>query len=130
MATWGELQERVRRDFALDEDSTDEFSLTLERRVGSSMREQRVMVHRYDGLGNEMVEVRSAFRQVDGADLEALLRESLRLPIGGIALHGRYLVVVTKAVLADTTVDGVLFLLTRVGMLADVLEERMGGDRF
>ena len=129
MATWKEVQERIRRDYALDVDSQDEFALTLERR-GARTREQRAMVRRYMAWGREMIEIRSAFAELGHLNPAALLQESLKLPVGSIALHGRYLVVVSKVSLTDTTVDGIVFMLTRVAMLADVLEERGGEDRF
>ncbi|MBT3219528.1 MAG: hypothetical protein HN348_10585 [Proteobacteria bacterium] len=130
MATWKEVQERIRRDYALDVDSQDEFALTLERRGAAKTREQRAMVRRYVAWGREMLEIRSAFAELGNLDPVTLLQESLKLPVGSIALHGRYLVVVTKVPLTDVSVDGIVFLLTRVAMLADVLEERGGEDRF
>jgi len=130
MATWAELQERVRRQFSLDRDDEDEFSLTTERHDVSGSRAQRVMVRHYTAWGANMIEVRSAFAEADGIDAEIMLEDSLQLPLGAIALHGRFLVVVQKAILDHMTVDGVVFLLTRISMLADVLEERQGGDRF
>lgn len=129
MATWGEVQERVRATFRLDSDGPDEFALTVPRQAGSG-REQRVMVRRYRAWDRELVEFRSAFGERGDFDADALLQEALQLPIGGIALHGRFWVVVHKECLDQLTVDGVLFLLTRVSLLADVLEERRGGDRF
>ena len=88
------------------------------------------MVRHYTAWGANMIEVRSAFAEADGIDAEIMLEDSLQLPLGAIALHGRFLVVVQKAILDHMTVDGVVFLLTRISMLADVLEERQGGDRF
>jgi hypothetical protein len=129
MATWAEVQERVRAQFQLDREDEHEFSLTVPRQAEGA-RAQRVMVHHYTSWGREMIEFRSAFGEVEGTDLRALLDESLKLPIGGIAAHGRFLVVVHKECLEHLSIDGVLFLLTRVSLLADVLEERRGGDRF
>jgi len=38
MATWAELQERVRRDYVLDVDQPGEFAMTVERREGETVR--------------------------------------------------------------------------------------------
>lgn len=130
MTTWHEVQERVRRDYALDVDKGHEFALTIEHRVGDGSRAQRVMARHYTAWGREMVEVRSAFGEIGDYDAEGLLADSLELPLGSIALHGRFLVLVQKAVLEDVTASGVVFLLTRVSLLADALEERLGRDRF
>jgi hypothetical protein len=77
-----------------------------------------------------MLELRSAFRDAEAIDSRAMLETNLRLPMGSICLHGQYLVLVHKACLDHLTVDGVLFLLTRVSLLADMLEEGEGTDRF
>lgn len=130
MATWEEVQQRVRTEFTLDSDDAHEFAITVQRRDEKGTRAQRVMVRHYDAWGMDMVEIRSAFAQAGDFAPDRLLSDTLQLPLGAIALHGRFLVLVHKACLAHTTVDGVLFLLTRVSMLADVLEERRGGDRF
>ena len=130
MATWEQVQERVRLQFNLDRDDDDEFSLTTERHDVSGSRAQRVMVRHYTAWGAHMIEVRSAFAEAGDLDAEKMLAESLQLPLGAIAHHGRFLVVVQKAILDHMTIDGVVFLLTRISMLADVLEERGGGDRF
>lgn len=130
MATWQEVQERVRAEYTLDSDEKDELALTMHRRDENGARAQRVMVRRYEAWGEQLVEIRSAFAQAGDFDPEKLLSDTLQLPLGAIAQHGRFLVLVHKASLAHTSVDGVLFLLARVSMLADVLEERRGGDRF
>ena len=130
MATWDEVQERVRREFALDVDDHEEFALTIQRREASKTRAQRVLVRRYQAWGRTMVEFRSAFGEMGDYDPQSLLADNLQLPLGSIALHGRFLVLLHKACLEDLTVDGVLFLLTQVSVLADVLEERRGSDRF
>ena len=111
-------------------DETDELALTVEHRVEGTDRGQRVMVRRFTAWGHDMLEVRSAFGQAGDYDAEGLLVDNLQLPIGAIALHGRFLVVVHKARLEDLTLDGVVFLLTRISLLADALEERLGKDRF
>ncbi len=130
MATWEQVQERVRRDYVLDVDEPSEFALTMEHQPGEIARAQRVMVHHYLAWGRAMIEVRSAFGQAGDYDATGLLVDNLQLPLGAIALHGRFLVIVQKAALEDLTLDGVVFLLTRIGLLADALEERLGKDRF
>jgi len=130
MSKWAEVQERVRHQFKLDRDEDHEFSLTTERHDVSGSRAQRVMVRHYTAWDTDMIEIRSAFAEATELDAEAMLEDSLHLPLGSIALHGRFLVVVHKTVLDHVTVDGVVFLLTRISLLADVLEERRGGDRF
>ena len=130
MATWSQLQERVRRDYVLDVDSDHEFALTLPRQDGAAARAQRVMVREYEAWGRHMFEIRSAFGELGDFDAESLLTDSLQLPLGAVALHGRFLVLVNKGCLEDITVDGVIFALTHMTLLADVLEERLGKDRF
>lgn len=129
MATWAEVQAQVRRSFQLDRDDADEFALTITRQAADA-REQRVMVRRYSAWDTEMIEFRSAFGELGDLDAESLLRESLQLPIGGIALHGRFLVVVHRECLGPLSVEAVLFLLSRISLVADELEEKRGSDRF
>lgn len=130
MATWNELKARVRAEWTLDVDEADEFALTLARSEAGAAREQRVMVRRFEAWGRDMIEIRSAFGEVGDYDPLVLLRDNLNLPLGSVALHGRYLVLVHKTVLDVVSVEGAVFLLTRVSMLADVLESRSGLDRF
>jgi hypothetical protein len=129
VATWAEVQEAVRARFQLDADESDEFALTLPRQAAGA-REQRVMVRRYVGWGREMIELRSAFGELGEVDLESVLRDVLQLPIGGIALHGRFLVLVHRASLRELSIETVLFLVERVCHVADLLEEQRGDDRF
>ena len=129
MATWAEVQQAVRARFQLDADEPDEFALTLPRQSAGA-REQRVMVRRYVGWDREMIELRSAFGELGEVDVENALREVLTLPIGGIALHGRFLVVVHRASLRELSLDTLLFLVERVAQVADLLEEERGDDRF
>jgi hypothetical protein len=129
MADWEEVRRRMRDAFQLDRDDPSEFALTIPRQAGSA-REQRVMVRRYLAFESEIVEFRSAFGELAGSDPEQLLRDSLDLPLGAIALHGRYLVVVHRELLEPLSMDDVLLLLTQVSLLADQLEERRGSDRF
>jgi len=130
MATWAELQERVRRDYVLDVDQPGEFAMTVERREGETVRAQRVLCRLFDAWGHEMIELRSAFGEAGDYDSGGLLQDNLNLPLGAVALHGKYLVLVHKTCLEHITVDGALFLLTQVSLLADVLEARRGTDRF
>jgi hypothetical protein len=129
VATWDDWKGALRRDFTLDEEGPDEFSVTVER-PSAKGREQRVMARRNQAWGQDVVEIRSAFGQLGDYDPATLLQDSLKLPLGAIALHGRYLVVVQRAPLAHTTTDGLSFLLTRVAWVADLLEEQRGADRF
>lgn len=131
MATWADLHDALRRSYALDTDETDEVALTMSRTEGGVTRAQRVMVRHYQAWGREMIEIRSAFGALKDYDPATLLAENLSLPLGAIAAHGKYLVLVDRACLDDLAIDGVIFLMTRVCMLADVLEGRGGGgDRF
>lgn len=99
-------------------------------RQAQGAREQRVTVHRYVAWDREMIELRSAFGEIEQAPAPELLAESLRLPLGAVAADGRFLVVVHKACLEHLSVEGVVFLLSRICLLADTLEERTGRDRF
>lgn len=130
MATWAEVQERLRRGYELDVDASDEIALTLDRTEGDKKRAQRVMLRHYTAWGRDMIELRSAFGELGDYDPAGLLAENLTLPLGAIAAHGKYLVLVDRACLDDLPVEGVLFLMTRICMLADVLEGRGGTDRF
>ncbi len=130
MASWNDLQARLRRDFKLDTDGVDELALTLKRQEAGTERSQRVMLRRYPAWGREMVEVRSAFGEVGEYDTALLLAENLNLPLGAIATHGRYLVLVQRVCIDDTTLDGMVFLMTRMSLLADSLEAKGGRDRF
>ncbi|HHO53703.1 MAG TPA: hypothetical protein ENK18_23230 [Deltaproteobacteria bacterium] len=133
LATWDEVQQRVRSQFQLDADEPDTFTLTVPRQAQGA-REQRVTAYRYAAWDREMIELRSAFGELEegrGAELPAeLLAEGLRLPLGVVSVDGRFLVVVHKACLEHLSVEGVVFLLTRICLLADTLEERTGYDRF
>jgi hypothetical protein len=128
VAEWGEVRTIVRQRFQLDLDEAEEFALTLPQ--GKGEREQRVMVRRFQQWGKWLVEIRSAFGELGNREAEALLRDVLALPLGGIALHGRFLVVVHRELLDDLPVEGLLFLIARIGQLADQLEARTGEDRF
>lgn len=128
MADWEEVRRLVRERFQLDLDAADEFALTLPQ--GKGEREQRVMVRRFQQWGRWLIEIRSAFGELGTREAEGLLRDVLALPIGGIALHGRFLVVVHRELLDDLPVEGMLFLIARVGQIADQLEARTGDDRF
>lgn len=130
MATWEDLKVHVRQSYALDVDEAHEFAVTVERTDSGTVRAQRVMVRHYEAWGDEMIELRSAFGEVGQYDAQSLLRDNLNLPLGAVAQHGQYLVLVHRTPLRHTTVEGLLFLLTRVSLLADVLEARGGGDRF
>lgn len=130
MAIWRDVQERLRKEHDLDVDEADEMGLTMQRREGDVVREQRVIVRRYPAWGREMIEVRSAFGELGDYDAAQLLSDNLNLPLGAVALHGKYLVLVQRACLDDLPLEGVLFLVTRMTMLADVLEGRKGADRF
>ncbi len=130
MVSFGELREALAATFALDSDDGDSFSVTLPLADGHETRAQRVVVQRYAAWDQELLEVRSAFGEVKQGEEADLLGQNLQLPIGAIALHGRYLVLVQKLPLEFVSIDTVLFVLTRVAEVADVLEERRGGDRF
>jgi hypothetical protein len=130
VAQWRDVQERLRKEHELDADEADEMGLTMQRREGDVVREQRVIVRRYPAWGREMIEVRSAFGEIGDYDAAQLLQDNLNLPLGAVALHGRYLVLVQRACLDDLPLEGVMFLVTRMTMLADVLEGRKGADRF
>lgn len=126
MATWEAFVDAVRQQWSFDRDDPDAFAVT----VAHGDRAQRVMVRRYEALGETLVEFRSAFTEARALGAPSLLESNLTLPIGAVGQHGRFLVIVQKAVLTHTTVEGLVFLLTRVSMLADVLEQREGTDRF
>jgi len=130
MADWSEVLERVRDEYTLDVESPDEFAVTVSRGEGDAPRLQRVIVRRYEAWGREMVEVRSAFGEIGDYDPQGLLSDNLQLPIGAVALHEQFLVLVHKACLEDMSVEGVIYLVSRVSQVADILEEQGGTDRF
>jgi hypothetical protein len=127
---WDELRATLRGHYTLDDDGVDEVALTLPMKDGHARRAQRVMVQRYQAWNAPMVEVRSAFGELRSGEELDLLRQNLDLPLGAVALHGRYLVLLHKCPLSMLGADGLLALVARVAELADVLEERRGGDRF
>jgi hypothetical protein len=130
LAEWSDVQERVRREYSLDVDEEHEFALTIERRAEEGVRAQRVICREFEAWGRPMVEFRSAFGELGDYESTKLLEDNLHLPLGCVALHGRYLVLVHKECLDLISVDAVLYLLSRISLLADVLEGRRGGDRF
>lgn len=130
MATWQEVRERLLAEYALDTDDENELSLTFERRHGATDRAQRVMIRTYTAWGRPMIEIRSAFGPAGALDPATALADNLTLPLGAIALHGKFLVLVHKAPLGDLTPETVVFLAARLSLLADALEERLGTDRF
>ncbi len=130
MMDWDALRAVLRAHHTLDDDGVDEVALTLSVRDGNATRAQRVMVQHYHAWGGSMVEVRSAFGEIQEEEGLALLRQNLDLPLGAVALHGRYLVLLQKCPLSMLDPEALLALVARVGELADVLEERRGGDRF
>ena len=130
MATWKEVRDRLRREFTLDTEAEDELSVTIERRQGEEVRAQRVLFRSYNAWGQPMLEMRSAFGEVGDLDPNDALADNLQLPLGSIAHHGKYLVIVHKTPLADLEPDTVVFLANRLSLLADALEQRLGSDRF
>jgi hypothetical protein len=137
LAGWDEIQTWARRTFQLDRDEDHEFALTVTRQQPGEVpggpartRAQRVMVRHYEAWNKPMIELRSAFGELEDLDPKALLEESLHLPLGAIALHGRFLVIVHRECLDTLSVEGVQYLLSRVSLVADELEERRGSDRF
>ncbi|MCB9684012.1 MAG: hypothetical protein H6738_01335 [Alphaproteobacteria bacterium] len=116
----------MRTRFQLDMDEPDEFALT----VPHGQREQRVMVRHFASWGRDIVELRSAFGELGDQDAEDMLRRVLAMPLGGIALHGRFLVVVHRECLDELSVEGVLYLISRIALIADGFEELDGADRF
>jgi hypothetical protein len=130
MTSWEEVRATLRAHYALDDDGVDEVALTLPLTDGHARRLQRVMVQHYRAWGGSMVELRSAFGEVREGETPALLAQNLDLPLGAIALHGRFLVLLHKCPLPMLSADALIVLVGRVAELADVLEERRGGDRF
>ncbi|TVQ89186.1 MAG: hypothetical protein EA397_15535 [Deltaproteobacteria bacterium] len=130
MTTWAEVRDRISAVHGLDLDEPDEIACTLHRQAGDVRRAQRVMLSKYRAFDTDMLECRSAFGHARDFDISELLTEALRLPIGGIAEHGGYLVLLQKIALEDTTTEAVLKLVERISTLADVLESRSGDDRF
>ena len=130
MATWEDLQQALGQSFTLDVVDVDQVTLTLPLRDGRANRAQRVMVQHFASWGEPMVEVRSAFGECLPDEAGSLMASNLDLPLGAVALHGKYLVLVQKLPLRMITIEGVVWTLLKVAELADVLEERRGGDRF
>lgn len=130
MATWQQVRERLRAQFDLDTDSDQEVAFTIERTTEGRGRLQRVILHRYQAWGRDLVEIRSAFGEAGVLDPAGALADNLLLPIGAIAQHGKFLVLVHKSPLDDLQPDTVVFLAARIAALADALEERRGTDQF
>lgn len=129
MATWSDVQREIRSTFVLDQDHEHEFAFTLPVR-GNAARRQRVMVRHYSALNDEMVELRSAYAKAEEVDPSEALEENLSLPLGAIAKHGRFLVLVHRVALRHTSVEGVIAAANQIAQVADWLESRHGGDRF
>lgn len=127
MATWEAVRAELEQRFRVDAHG-EELSVVVERSGRGAGREQLVLLTRYHAWKRPMIELRSAFGEVSHFETEGLLAENLKLPLGAIARHGRFLVLVHKACLADLSLEGVLFLLDRVGHIADALEARTGDD--
>lgn len=130
MSSWEAIVEAAGRDGSFVATSPQEFSLVFEWEGPSGKRAQRVWARRFEAFDSAMVEVRSALGPERSMDHRQALTENLELPIGAIALHGDMLVVVHKQPIEAISVDGVLFTMHRVSMVADTLEARQGGDRF
>lgn len=130
MARWEEVRAWARQTFQLDRDEEHEFALTISRQQEGVIREQRVMVREYEAWGRPMIELRSAFGEIDDLDPKELLQESLHLPLGAVALHGRFLVIVHRECLEPLSLEELQYLLSRISLVADQLEERRGSDRF
>jgi len=130
MASWSDLQSYLRERFELDRDDADRLALTLSFEAEGHRRKQRVLLRRYEAFESEMVEIRSAFGQVDDFEPRHLLEQSLGFPIGNIALHGETLVIVQKMPLKPLTAAILMEVMTRIGFLADCLESTSGDDRY
>ena len=130
MAAFRDVVQRASRELDVELTGDAEFTANIKRNDQGTEREQLVVVSHDRSWGREMVEIRSAFGEASRYDAEKLLEDNLNLPLGAVARHGRYLVLVHKACLEDLTTDGVMFLLTQLGFLADVLEGRTGEDLF
>jgi len=130
MPVWAKVQDHLRQVFDLDRDEEWEVSLTLQHHSLGQLRAQRVMVRHYDHRDVDMIEVRSAFCRAEDVAAGQALERNLKLPIGAIAKHGDYLVVVHRVAIKHCTLEGIVFYITRVAEVADWLEERRGGDRF
>jgi hypothetical protein len=130
MATWSEVRKRLSVDFRLDADEPEQLTLTLPLADGRARRAQRVLVQHLVSWGAPMVEIRSAFGEIAPGESEVLLASNLDLPLGAVARHGRFLVLVQRLPLEGCSIEAVLWTLSRMAELADVLEERRGGDRF
>jgi hypothetical protein len=129
LAEWEAVRAWARKSFQLDRDEPHEFALTIARQAGSA-RAQRVMVRSFEAWGRPMLELRSAFGEIDDLDPKALLADSLQLPLGAIALHGRFLVVVHRECLEPLSIEHIQYLLSRISLVADELEELRGSDKF
>ncbi len=127
MATWREIVDHIGRHHRLDRDGGTEIAVTVPTDGG---RNQRVLVTHHEALGADILEVRSAFADAARFDADALLGESLDLPIGAIARHGTRLLVVDKTPMGDMPAAVAVFLVEAVAHTADRLEQRMGQDRY
>ncbi|MCO4744674.1 MAG: hypothetical protein KC912_07795 [Proteobacteria bacterium] len=131
MATWSELLGACAPLHGFEQTSENEFQVLVQLRgERGEDRAQRCWVRRFDAWGESMLEVRSAFASsVELSAGDALCR-NLDLPIGAIARHGEVLVLVHKLPLEPISIEGVLFVVEHVSMVADTLEAKRGTDRF
>ena len=130
MPSWDDVTDHLRARFTLDRDEEHELVLTLHHHSHDQLRAQRVMVRHYENRSTELLEIRSAFAKASDVSVDDVLEQNLKLPIGAIAKHGDFLVLVHRVALKHTTLDGVSFYVTRLAEVADWLEERRGGDQF
>jgi hypothetical protein len=121
MATWSSVQEHMRDSYRLKADEPRVMSMSLKYDGG---RTQRVVVRSYESDEQDMVEIKSPFAMLGGADPLELLRENGRLPLGAVALAGEVFVLVHNVALADLDVMVFDLLLKRVAWLADRLEAK------
>ena len=130
MSGWEQVVENARLEPSFASDSPLEFSLVYEWTDPTGIRGQRVWVRWFEAYGEAMVEVRSAVGPADVIPAGEALAANLELPLGALALHDQMLVVIQKLPLTPMSVEGVLFVMRRVSMVADMIEARLGGDRY
>lgn len=127
MASFREVVETVGARFRIVRDGGHEVAVEVPLEGG---RAQRVLVTHHDLRGRDVVELRSAFGHASRVGAEEVLKMSLDLPIGGLALHGDTFVVVDKTPFEGVDAQLALFLVEAVARTADELEKSLGGDRF
>lgn len=126
MSNWEGLVDWARENYTLENDEDTWFATTVEYEDG---RSQKVVVSRFEYLGKEWAEIRSAICEESEMAPKVALRKNAEYAIGGIGLKdGRYYLFYSVP-LEDLSEDEFVVPLNAIAASADVLESNhSGGD--